>query len=79
LPTKVNLAKRGVVDGGVDSFCVLCLMEVKNESHLFGVCAFASALWRKVFNWFGWNDLVLTDLRHIFEKFNVGRGNGKRL
>jgi hypothetical protein len=64
---------------GVDSFCVLRPLEVEKESHLFGVCAFASALWRKLFNWFGWNGLVPRDLRHIFEKFNVGRGNGKRL
>jgi hypothetical protein len=79
LPTKVNLAKRGVVEEGVDSFCVLCPMELEKESHLFGVCAFASALWGKVFKWFGWEVLVPRDLRQIFEKFNVGRGNGKRL
>jgi hypothetical protein len=79
LPTKVNLAKRRVVEGGVDSLCVLCPMELEKKSHLFGDCAFASALWRKVYNWFGWNVLVPRDFRHIFDKFNVGRSNGKRL
>jgi hypothetical protein len=38
---------------------------------LFGV--------NKVFNWLGWNGLVPRDPIHIFGKFNVGRGNGKRL
>jgi hypothetical protein len=32
-----------------------------------------------VYDWLGWNVLVPPDLRHIFEKFNVGRSNGKRL
>jgi hypothetical protein len=67
LPTKLNLAKRGVVEEGVDSFCVLCPMELKKESHLFGVCAFASALWGKVFKWFGWEVLVPRDLRQFSE------------
>jgi hypothetical protein len=79
LPTKVNLAKRGVVDGEVDLLCALCPMELEKESHLFGDCAFASTLWRKVYNWCGWTDLVPRDLRIIFGKFNVGRSNGKRL
>jgi hypothetical protein len=79
LPTTVNLAKRGVVGGGIDSHCVLCPMELENKSQLFGSCAFASALWGKVFNWFGWNGLVSRDPIHIFVKLNVGRGNGMRL
>jgi hypothetical protein len=73
LPTKVNLAKQGVV-GGVESHCVLCPMELEKESHLFGGCAFASTLWSKVFNWIGWNGLVPRDPIHIFGKFNIERG-----
>jgi hypothetical protein len=54
-------------------------MELENDSQLFGCCAFTSTLWGKVFNWLGWNGLVPRDPIYIFGKFNVGRGNGKRL
>ncbi|KAK2393020.1 hypothetical protein QL285_055002 [Trifolium repens] len=79
LPTLVNLARRGVGGGGVDAHCVLCPMELEHEIHLFGGCAFASTLWSKVFSWIGWIDLVPRDPILIFGKFNVRRGNGKRL
>jgi hypothetical protein len=54
-------------------------MESESEGHLFGCCAFASALWDKVFYWFGWGGLVPRDTQHVFQKFNMGRRNGKRL
>jgi hypothetical protein len=79
LPTLVNLARRGVGGGGVDAHCVLCPMELEHEIHLFGGCAFASTLWSKVFSWIGWIDLVPRDPILIFGKFNVRRGNRKRL
>jgi hypothetical protein len=79
LPTLENLAKWGVVDIRALSFCVLCPMNSKSEGRLFGGCAFASTLWRKVFNWFGWDDVAPRDPRHILQRFNVGRGNGKGL
>ncbi|MCH80143.1 LINE-1 reverse transcriptase like [Trifolium medium] len=44
LPIRVNLAKRGIVDHGSKSFCVLCPMNLECEGHLFGWCAFASSL-----------------------------------
>jgi hypothetical protein len=75
----VNLAKRGVVGEGSNSHCVLCPMELESEGHLFGCCAFALALWGKVFHWFGWVGVVPRDPRHIFGNCFVGRGNGKRL
>jgi hypothetical protein len=77
LPTKENLAKRGVVGNGSDSFCVLCPMELECEGHLFGSCAFASALWDKVFYWFDWDGVNPTDPRQTFQKFIMHRGNGK--
>jgi hypothetical protein len=49
LPTKANLAIRGVVGDGLESFCSLCPMGLEGEGHLFGSCAFAAALWDKVF------------------------------
>jgi hypothetical protein len=79
LPTLDNLEKRGVVGDGLDSFCVLCLMELECADHLFGWCAFASTLWDKVFHWFDWGGAVPRDPRHIFQKFNSGTTNGKRL
>ncbi|PNX96622.1 hypothetical protein L195_g019832, partial [Trifolium pratense] len=79
LPTRVNLAKRGIVGNDVDSFCVLCPLNLECEEHLFGGCAFAESLWSKVFTWFGWVGAVPRDPLKIFQKFSVGRGNGKRL
>jgi hypothetical protein len=72
----VDLAKRGVVGGGVESHCVLCSMGLEKESHLFGCCAFASTLWSKVFNWIGWNGLVPRDPIHIWEgKWQAPQGS----
>jgi hypothetical protein len=79
LPTMANLAIRGVVWDGSNSHCVLCPMELENEGHLFGSCAFASALWDKVFHWIGWGGVVPRDPRDCFGKFDVRRGNGKCL
>ncbi|MCH90264.1 ribonuclease H protein, partial [Trifolium medium] len=67
LPTTKNLAKRGIVDNGSDSNFVLCPMEVENDKHLFGWCAFASTIWHKVFNWFGWGVVVPRDPLDIFQ------------
>ncbi|MCI07972.1 hypothetical protein A2U01_0029042, partial [Trifolium medium] len=79
LPTRVNLAKRGIVEHGSNSFCVFCPMDLESESHLFGWCAFASSLWSKVFRWIGWDVAVPREPLEIFRRFSVGMGGGKRL
>jgi hypothetical protein len=73
----VNLAKRGLVGDGTNPLCVLCPMEMESEGHLFGSCAFASALWAKVFRWFGWVGEAPRDPQLLFGKFIVRRGNDK--
>ncbi|MCI81205.1 hypothetical protein A2U01_0102477, partial [Trifolium medium] len=50
-------------------------MNLECEEHLFGWCAFATTLWRKVFTWFGWDGAIPRDPLEIFQKFSVGRGN----
>ncbi|GAU27881.1 hypothetical protein TSUD_159750 [Trifolium subterraneum] len=77
LPTRVNLAKRGIVEQDSNSFCTLCPMSLESEEHLFGGCAFASAIWRKVFIWVGWGGVVPTDPVEIFKKFSRGGAGGK--
>jgi hypothetical protein len=79
LPTKVNLAIRGVVGDETESFCSLCPLGLEGEGHLFGSCAFAAVLWDKVFHWLGWGGGVPRDPLLIFRKFKVCRGIGKRL
>jgi hypothetical protein len=79
LPTKVNLAIRGVVGDGTESFCSLCPLGLEGEGHLFGSCAFAAVLWDKVFHWLGWGGGVPRDPLLIFRKFKGCRGIGKRL
>jgi hypothetical protein len=77
LPTMVNLAKCGVVGEGSNPLYVLCPMELESEGHLFGNCAFASALWDKVFHWFGWGGVVPREPQLLFGKFIARRGNDK--
>jgi hypothetical protein len=49
-------------------------MGLECESYLFGCCAFASAIWDKVFHWFGWGGEVPREPLVIFRKFKVCRG-----
>ncbi|GAU34591.1 hypothetical protein TSUD_15060 [Trifolium subterraneum] len=78
IPTRVNLAKRGIVEHGYNSFCVLCPWSLECEGHLFGWCAFASTIWRKVFNWFGWDEEMPRDPSEIFQRFSRGGASGRR-
>ncbi|MCI00129.1 hypothetical protein A2U01_0021145, partial [Trifolium medium] len=79
LPTRENLAKRGIIDNGPDTKCVWCPLASESEGHLFGGCNFASIIWHKVFRWFGWDPVVPSDPLDIFQKFCVGSGNGQRI
>ncbi|GAU18134.1 hypothetical protein TSUD_248350 [Trifolium subterraneum] len=79
LPTKANLAIRGIVEHDSNSFCVLCPMNTECEGHLFGWCAFASRIWSRVFDWFGWGGVVPRDPREIFQSFCRGRPGGRRI
>ncbi|MCI39373.1 hypothetical protein A2U01_0060604, partial [Trifolium medium] len=53
LPTRANLAVRGVFGGDSDPSCVWCPGVREAEHHLFVTCAFASNIWYNFFNWFG--------------------------
>jgi hypothetical protein len=51
IPTRVNLAHRGVlIDGGLAE-CVHCVRREETASHIFLFCDFAVCVWKAVFRW----------------------------
>jgi hypothetical protein len=53
LPTKVNLARRGVLGQEVDGKCVWCDHSLEAANHLFLHCNVAHRVWIEIFNWLG--------------------------
>jgi hypothetical protein len=52
LPTRVNLAKRGVISSGGQVNYPCCLEDRETEDHLFLLCPFAWKIWTEVYKWF---------------------------
>ncbi|GLT86737.1 hypothetical protein SLE2022_048560 [Rubroshorea leprosula] len=53
IPTKVNLAKRGVVDGNQNINCVWCDSSPEHTDHLFLSCNTSFKLWTRCLSWWG--------------------------
>jgi hypothetical protein len=53
LPTKVNLAKRGVLGQEVEVKCVWCDHSPEASNHLFLHCNVAHRVWLEIFKWLG--------------------------
>jgi hypothetical protein len=52
IPTKANLASRGVVLEDDLLLCAFCGGGVETENHLFLLCPFAWSIWVEVYRWF---------------------------
>jgi hypothetical protein len=78
IPTKVNLALRGIqVDGGrVD--CGHCIGKEEVASHLFLTCDFAFEVWTKIGRWLGFTIVLPNNLFTLFEYF-VGAALNKKM
>jgi hypothetical protein len=53
IPTRDNLARRGIIRGADPRVCVLCSNSMETSSHLFLHCHFASGVWTAIFKWLG--------------------------
>jgi hypothetical protein len=53
LPTKVNLARRGVLGREVEVKCVWCNHDPEATNHLFLHCKVAHRVWIEIFKWLG--------------------------
>jgi hypothetical protein len=68
LPTRENLARRGVDCGGAVG-CVLCGGGRETEDHLFATCSTAWEVWSKVHRWFGVATVVPSSIGSMFQCF----------
>jgi hypothetical protein len=70
LPTRSNLARRGVVLVG-GSTCVFCGLFDEAENHLFASCLWVWSVWLKVFKWFRVVPVLPHSMTSIFETFRA--------
>jgi hypothetical protein len=75
IPTRANLAYRGIaVNGGVVS-CVHCHGLEETVSHLFLSCDFADKVWKAIFRWLGLVIILPPNLSMLFECFTGAAGH----
>ncbi|XP_058727140.1 uncharacterized protein LOC131598571 [Vicia villosa] len=53
LPTREQLAKRGIITEDIDKVCVFRSLSIESLSHLMVDCIFTRAVWQKVALWVG--------------------------
>jgi hypothetical protein len=71
IPTRVNLARRGVISGGESTSCSFCESFEESENHIFALCSFVWEVWSKVFKWFGVVSVLPHSMVSIFETFRA--------
>ncbi|GAU48925.1 hypothetical protein TSUD_301800 [Trifolium subterraneum] len=71
VPTKTNLALRGVQPNGGSLDCLHCLGKEESGAHLFLFCDFAGQVWNALFRWLG---LVIVMPPNIFLLFDCFTG-----
>ncbi|KAJ9559906.1 hypothetical protein OSB04_005066 [Centaurea solstitialis] len=60
VPIKWNLSKRGITIPSLD--CVLCGNNIETLDHCFFTCSLSSAIWKKVWAWWGIKSPLLTSV-----------------
>jgi len=68
LPTKTNLAKRGILSASDQIVCILCKIEPKSASHMLFSCKFAYFVMSHYYNWLRVYGPFLVDSRSHFLK-----------
>jgi hypothetical protein len=71
LPTRRNLAIRGLFDARSSPCCVRCPLLEESESHLFFQCPVAVEVWTMVMAWLGFVTAVPGNVIQSFESFGV--------
>jgi hypothetical protein len=77
IPSRVNLALRGVIKPPESKACVLCQRTDESTKHLLLHCNFASAVWYELFSWLGFSFILPPDLSIAFASM-AGMGGSKR-
>jgi hypothetical protein len=78
LPTRNNLALRGVhVNGGVLD-CVHCHGREEDAAHLFLFCDFVDLVWKKIFRWLGLVIVLPSTISSLFDCF-IGAAGSKKV
>jgi hypothetical protein len=69
LPTRANLAYRGVLPNDGVSWCPWCDGEIESENHLLVSCPIAWVVWSNVHRWFGVTSVVPSTMSSMCESF----------
>ncbi|KAK2360340.1 hypothetical protein QL285_085620 [Trifolium repens] len=69
LPTRLNLAKRGMFDASFSPCCVWCPLVEESEPHLFFTCPVAVEVWTLIIAWLGLVTVVPGNVIQSFESF----------
>jgi hypothetical protein len=62
IPSRVNLALRGVIKPPESKACVFCQRSDESTTHLLLHCSFTSSVWYAVFSWLGVASILPPDL-----------------
>jgi hypothetical protein len=77
IPTKDNLASRGILRGDVPGSCVVCSGSLESATHLFIHCDFAFSIWLGIFRWLVVSFVMPATLSTMFKYF-VGLARSKK-
>jgi hypothetical protein len=77
IPTRLNLAHRGVNVNGGSVDCVHCYGVGESELHLFLFCDFAMVVWKAIFRWLGIVIVIPPNLFLLFDCFLAAAGSKK--
>jgi hypothetical protein len=77
IPSRVNLAFRGVIKPPESKACILCQRSDESTTHLLLHCSFASSVWYALFSWLGFSFILPPDLSIGFASM-AGLGGSKR-
>ncbi|GAU38554.1 hypothetical protein TSUD_320260 [Trifolium subterraneum] len=69
LPTRDNLARRGIIPLGVGTRCPWGDGDIESENHILVTCPLAWAVWSLVHKWFGIKSVVPSTISSMCESF----------
>ncbi|GAU26515.1 hypothetical protein TSUD_361480 [Trifolium subterraneum] len=77
IPTKANLALRGIQVVGGSLNCVHCVGSGEDASHLFMYCNFAAQVWNSIFRWIGVTIVIPPNIFLLFDCMRGAAPNNK--
>jgi hypothetical protein len=78
IPTRANLAIRGMILEDVHLNCAVCGGEVETENHLFLLCPLAWSIWSEVYRWLGVVEVSPNNIASHFNGFLSSLKCGKK-